>query len=180
MPENTEFTVVRDSDAEGLEVIRHSTAHVMADAVQRLFPGTKVTIGPAIEDGFYYDFDKAGGGSFTEEDLAKIEQTIGELVSKDTPFRREVVSRNDALALFERMGETFKCEIIRAIPEDSSSADRTSTAIDAPATPRARAHNTRILFFQFTATAGEAAAKVGARATSTTSMYARAGGGREP
>src|ERR1700689_3460342 len=57
----------------GLEIIRHSTAHVMADAVQRLFPGTQVTIGPAIDDGFYYDFDKAGGGTFTEDDLAKIE-----------------------------------------------------------------------------------------------------------
>ncbi|MBX3232931.1 MAG: threonine--tRNA ligase [Labilithrix sp.] len=118
IPEDTAFSVIRENDKEGLDVIRHSTAHVMADAVQRLFPGTKVTIGPAIEDGFYYDFDKAGGGSFTEEDLAKIEQTMMEVVAKDTPFRREVVSRNDALALFERMGETFKCEIIRSIPED--------------------------------------------------------------
>ena len=117
VPENAEFSVIKETDAEGLEVIRHSTAHVMADAVQRLFPGTKVTIGPAIEDGFYYDFDKAGGGSFSEEDLAKIEATIKEIVSKKTPFRREVVSRNDALSLFERMGETFKVELIKAIPE---------------------------------------------------------------
>jgi threonyl-tRNA synthetase len=117
IPENTAFEVVHESDKEGLEVIRHSTAHVMADAVQRLFPGTKVTIGPAIEDGFYYDFDKAGGGSFSDEDLAKIEQTIKEIVAKKTPFRREVVSRNDALSLFERMGETFKVELIKAIPE---------------------------------------------------------------
>ena len=117
VPENTEFTVIKENDAEGLEVIRHSTAHVMADAVQRLFPGTKVTIGPAIEDGFYYDFDKAGGGSFSDEDLAKIEATIKEIVAKHTPFRREVVSRNDALSLFERMGETFKVELIKAIPE---------------------------------------------------------------
>ena len=112
----TTFELVRKTDKDGLQVIRHSTAHVMADAVQRLFPGTKVTIGPAIEDGFYYDFDKPGGG-FTEEDLAKIEKTIREIVKSNTPFRREVVTRDQALALFEKMGETFKVEIIKSIPE---------------------------------------------------------------
>ena len=110
------FELVRATDKDGLHVIRHSTAHVMADAVQKLFPGTKVTIGPAIEDGFYYDFDKPGGG-FTEEDLAKIEKAIRDIVKSNTPFRREVVSRNEALALFEKMGETFKVEIIKSIPE---------------------------------------------------------------
>jgi threonyl-tRNA synthetase len=110
------FDVVRATDKDGLQVIRHSTAHVMADAVQKLFPGTKVTIGPAIEDGFYYDFDKPGGG-FTEEDLAKIEKTMREIVKSNTPFRREVVSRSEAIALFEKMGETFKVEIIKSIPE---------------------------------------------------------------
>jgi threonyl-tRNA synthetase len=110
------FEVVRATDKEGLNVIRHSTAHVMADAVQKLFPGTKVTIGPAIEDGFYYDFDKPGGG-FTDEDLAKIEKTMLDVIAKDSPFRREVVTREQALAMFEKMGETFKVEIIRAIPE---------------------------------------------------------------
>jgi threonyl-tRNA synthetase len=112
----TTFEVVRSSDKDGLQVIRHSTAHVMADAVQKLFPGTKVTIGPAIEDGFYYDFDKPGGG-FTEEDLAKIEKAIRDIVKSNTPFRREVVSRDAAIALFEKMGETFKVEIIKSIPE---------------------------------------------------------------
>ncbi len=110
------FEVVRATDKEGLHVIRHSTAHVMADAVQRLFPGTKVTIGPAIEDGFYYDFDKPGGG-FTEDDLAKIEKAMREIVKSNTPFRREVVSRAEAIALFEKMGETFKVEILKSIPE---------------------------------------------------------------
>lgn len=111
-----DFTVIRATDPEGLNVIRHSTAHVMADAVQKLFPGTKVTIGPAIEDGFYYDFDKPGSG-FTDEDLAKIENAMREVVKKDSPFRREVVTRDQAIALFEKLGETFKVEIIRAIPE---------------------------------------------------------------
>ncbi|MBX3192271.1 MAG: threonine--tRNA ligase [Labilithrix sp.] len=110
------FEVIRATDKDGIQVIRHSTAHVMADAVQKLFPGTKVTIGPAIEDGFYYDFDKPGGG-FTEEDLAKIEKTMREIAKSDTPFRREVVSRNEALALFEKMGESFKVQIIESIPE---------------------------------------------------------------
>jgi threonyl-tRNA synthetase len=89
----------------------------MADAVQRLFPGTKVTIGPAIEDGFYYDFDKPGG-AFTDEDLAKIEETMIGIVKKATPFRREVVSREQAIEMFAKMNETFKVEIIKAIPED--------------------------------------------------------------
>ncbi|HUJ59839.1 MAG TPA: threonine--tRNA ligase [Kofleriaceae bacterium] len=115
--EGAAFEVVRETDKDGLAVIRHSTAHVMADAVQRLFPGTKVTIGPAIEDGFYYDFAKAGGGTFSEDDLASIERVMAEVVAKDSPFRRELISRDDAIALFERMGETFKVEIIRAIPE---------------------------------------------------------------
>ena len=112
----TTFELVRKTDKDGLQVIRHSTAHVMADAVQKLFPGTKVTIGPAIEDGFYYDFAKEGGG-FTEEDLAKIEMAMREIVKSNTPFRREVTTRNEALALFEKMGETFKVEIIKSIPE---------------------------------------------------------------
>jgi len=111
------FTPIRATDKDGIQVIRHSTAHVMADAVQKLFPGTKVTIGPAIEDGFYYDFAKPGGG-FTDEDLAKIEKTMLDVIGKDSPFRREVVTREDALALFDKMGETFKVEIIRSVPAD--------------------------------------------------------------
>jgi threonyl-tRNA synthetase len=109
---------IRASDSAGLKVIRHSTAHVMADAVQRLFPGTKVTIGPAIEDGFYYDFDKAGGGTFSDDDLGKIERTMLDIIKRDTPFVREVVTRDQAIEQFSKMGETFKVEIIHAIPAD--------------------------------------------------------------
>jgi threonyl-tRNA synthetase len=112
----SELTPIRSTDKDGLAVIRHSTAHVMADAVQRLFPGTKVTIGPAIEDGFYYDFDKPGG-AFTEEDLGRIEQAMLEVIKKDSPFRRTVVARDEARRMFAAMGESYKLEIIDAIPE---------------------------------------------------------------
>jgi len=110
------MTPIVASEPDGLFVVRHSTAHVMADAVQRLFPGTKVTIGPAIEDGFYYDFDKPGSG-FTEEDLGKIEKEMFSIINKNTPFRREVTTRDEALKLFKSMGETFKLEIIQSVPD---------------------------------------------------------------
>ncbi|RYE79126.1 MAG: threonine--tRNA ligase [Myxococcales bacterium] len=113
---STTVTPLRSSDPEGLRVLRHSAAHVMADAVQKLFPGTKVTIGPAIEDGFYYDFARPEG-AFSEDDLKKIEKAVAAIIKSDTPFRRETVSREDAIALFEKLGETFKVEIIKAIPE---------------------------------------------------------------
>ncbi|MCA9588289.1 MAG: threonine--tRNA ligase [Myxococcales bacterium] len=109
-------TPITVTDPRGLAIIRHSTAHVMADAVQRLFPGTKVTIGPAIEDGFYYDFDRVDG-NFTDDDLAKIEKAMRDLIKNPSPFKREVVTREQALEMFEKMGESFKVEIIRAIPE---------------------------------------------------------------
>ena len=112
----SEVAPVKATDPRGLDVIRHSTAHVMADAVQRLFPGTKVTIGPAIEDGFYYDFDKPGA-AFTEEDLATIEKTMAEIVAKATPFRREATTRAKAIEDFGKMNETFKVQIIESIPE---------------------------------------------------------------
>lgn len=98
---------------EGLELIRHDAAHLVADAVQRLFPGTQVTIGPAIEEGFYYDF--AREQPFTPEDLEKIEQLANEIVKADLPFRREEISMPDAIALFEKMGEKFKVEIVNDI-----------------------------------------------------------------
>jgi threonyl-tRNA synthetase len=113
----TPLTPILDTDKDAVGVIRHSTAHVMADAVQRLFPGTHVTIGPAIEDGFYYDFEKQGPG-FTDDDLRKIEKVMNGIVRKNSPFRREVVARDEAIGMFERMGEHFKVEIIRAIPKD--------------------------------------------------------------
>ena len=113
--ETTTVEPVRSSDADGLRVVRHSAAHVMADAVQRLFPGTKVTIGPATAAGFYYDFEKPSG-PFTDEDLARIEARMREIIAGNHAFRRSVVTREEAHALFAKMGETYKREIIDAIP----------------------------------------------------------------
>ncbi|HEY1551803.1 MAG TPA: threonine--tRNA ligase [Kofleriaceae bacterium] len=101
-----------------LETIRHSAAHVMAKAVQRLFPGTKVTIGPHIENGFYYDFDRKE--PFTEDDLALIEAEMKKIVDANEPFIRHEISRNDAIAMFDKMGETYKVELINSFPPDST------------------------------------------------------------
>jgi threonyl-tRNA synthetase len=101
--------------AEGAEVLRHSAAHMMAEAVQDLFPGTKVTIGPAIENGFYYDFDVER--PFSPEDFEKIETRMRETIAKDAPFVRREVSRDEAASLFASKGETYKVEIIGDLPE---------------------------------------------------------------
>ncbi len=100
-----------------LETIRHSAAHVMAKAVQRLFPGTKVTIGPSIETGFYYDFDRAE--PFTEADLAKIEVEMQHIVDANEPFVRHEVARDAARAMFAKLGETYKLELIDSFPPDA-------------------------------------------------------------
>ncbi len=103
-------------DPEGLEVIRHDTAHIMAMAVQELFPGTQVTIGPVIENGFYYDF--ARKEPFTEDDLEKIEKRMSEIIDKDVKTKREVWKRDKAISHFKKIGEKYKAEIIESIPEN--------------------------------------------------------------
>ena len=108
------LAIITERDPEGLDVIRHSCAHLMAQAVQRLFPEAQVTIGPVIEDGFFYDF--AYQRAFTPEDLEQIEKVMGEIVKENLPVSREVMSRDDAIAMFETMGEKYKVEIIRDIP----------------------------------------------------------------
>ncbi|SFL02952.1 threonine--tRNA ligase [Falsiroseomonas stagni] len=105
---------VTRKDPEALDLIRHDTAHVLAEAVQELFPGTQVTIGPSIENGFYYDFSR--NQPFTTEDFAAIEAKMREIVARNAPFRRQEVSREDAIALFESKGERFKVELIRDLP----------------------------------------------------------------
>jgi len=108
--------IFTSKDKEGLETIRHDTAHILAMAVQELFPGTQVTIGPVIEDGFYYDF--ARKEPFTSDDLDKIEKKMKEIVDRDEKTYREVWKRNDSIEHFKNKGEIYKAEIIKSIPED--------------------------------------------------------------
>ena len=108
--------IVTDKDPEGLDVIRHSTAHLLAYAVKELFPDAQVTIGPVIEDGFYYDFSFKR--PFTPEDLAAIEGKMAELAKKDEPVTRKLMPRDDAVAYFKSLGEHYKAEIIASIPSN--------------------------------------------------------------
>ena len=110
---DTKLEVVTAKQPEALETIRHDAAHIVADAVQRLFPGTQVTIGPSIENGFYYDFDR--GQPFTEAELQQIEDLANKIVAEDLPFQRHEVSVDEAIKLFDGKGEKFKVEIIHDI-----------------------------------------------------------------
>jgi len=115
---DAQLAILTRDDEEALELIRHDAAHVMAEAVQALYPDTQVTIGPSIEHGFYYDF--ARDEPFTPDDLEKIEAKMREIVKVDAPFEREVWDRNEAIAHFEDMGEKFKAELIRDLPESET------------------------------------------------------------
>ncbi|HEY4373757.1 MAG TPA: threonine--tRNA ligase [Burkholderiales bacterium] len=110
------LSIVTDKDADGLDMIRHSTAHLLAYAVKELFPDAQVTIGPVIENGFFYDFSYKR--PFTPEDLAAIEKKMGELAKKDEKVTREVMGRDEAVKFFLNMGEKYKAEIIASIPAD--------------------------------------------------------------
>ena len=113
--DDASLAIITDRDDAGLEIIRHSTAHLLAMATQELFPGVQVTIGPVIEDGFYYDF--ATGHKFTPEDLEKIEQRMADIAARDLPVERVVTSREKAIELFRNMGENYKVQIIQDLPE---------------------------------------------------------------
>ena len=106
--------VITGDHPEALELLRHDAAHVMAEAVKELYPETQVTIGPTIENGFYYDF--AREQPFTPEDLVRIEERMREIVARDEPIEREVWARDDAIRYFEAKGERYKAEIIAGIP----------------------------------------------------------------
>lgn len=114
--EDAKVAIVTARDVDGLEVIRHSTAHLLAQAVKQLFPDAQVTIGPVIEDGFYYDF--AYKRPFTPEDLAAIEARMAELAKEDLPVSRGVMPRDDAVDYFRNLGEAYKAEIIASIPQN--------------------------------------------------------------
>jgi len=113
--DDAEVAIVTDRDPEGVELIRHSTAHLMAQAVKQLFPEAQVTIGPTIENGFYYDFAYERG--FTPEDLEKIEKRMKELAKQDLPVERSEMDRDEAVEYFRNMGEEYKAEIIESIPQ---------------------------------------------------------------
>ena len=113
---NSKVRIITSKDKEGLEVIRHDAAHIMAMAVQELYPGTQVTIGPVIENGFYYDF--ARKEPFTSEDLKKIEKKMSEIIDRDVKTRREVWERDVAIKHFKKIGEKYKAEIIESIPKN--------------------------------------------------------------
>ncbi len=113
---NADLAIITEKDADGLSIIRHSTAHLLAYAVKELFPEAQVTIGPEIENGFYYDF--AYKRPFTPEDLVAIEKKMQELAKKDIPVERYELSRDDAVAYFKGIGEAYKAEIIASIPAD--------------------------------------------------------------
>src|ERR1041385_473697 len=108
-----DLAIVTPKSPEGLDILRHSTSHLMAQAVQELFPGAQVTIGPVIENGFYYDFSYKR--PFTPEDLGAIEKRMAEIVKKDLPVERKIMSRDEAVRFFQSIGEKYKAEIIAAL-----------------------------------------------------------------
>ena len=108
--------IITERDAEGIEVIRHSCAHLMAQAVKELYPNAQVTIGPVIDDGFYYDYFYEPG--FTPDDLAKIEQKMEELIKNDIKITRSIKTRNEAIEFFRNINEEYKAQIIESIPEN--------------------------------------------------------------
>ena len=116
--QDADLEIITPRSPEALELLRHDAAHVMAEAVQELWPDTQVTIGPAIENGFYYDF--ARDTNFTPEDLEKIEEKMREIVARDEPITREVWDRDEAIAWFRDHGEHYKAEIIADLPEDET------------------------------------------------------------
>ena len=115
--EDCELTFLTFEDEDGRGAFRHTAAHILAQAVKRLFPETKLAIGPSIADGFYYDFDRDGG--FTPEDLEKIEAEMKKIVKEDLKLERFTLSREEAVKLMNELGEPYKVELIEALPEDA-------------------------------------------------------------
>ncbi len=112
---NSKVRIITSKDKEGLEVLRHDTAHILAMSVQELFPGTQVTIGPVIDNGFYYDFSRKK--PFTSDDLKEIEKKMNEIIDRNIKTKREVWKREEAIDHFKKIGEKYKAEIIKSIPK---------------------------------------------------------------
>src|SRR3989442_6243065 len=149
---DAEVAIVTERDREGVEILRHSTAHLLAYAVKQLFPDAQVTIGPVIENGFYYDFSY--NRPFTPEDLAAIEKRMAELAKKDFPVRREVWPRDKAVEYFKSIGEHYKAEIIASIPaEEEVSLYREGDFVDLCRGPHVPSTG-RLKVFKLTKVAG--------------------------
>ncbi|NQY51398.1 MAG: threonine--tRNA ligase [Piscirickettsiaceae bacterium] len=116
--QDSNVAIITSEDSDGLSIIRHSTSHMMAQAVKRLFPKVKITIGPVVDNGFYYDFSYTEG--FTKDDLINIEECMAQLVREDIPIVREEISREIAIRKFHDLGETYKVEILKGFPEDET------------------------------------------------------------
>ena len=113
--QDAKIRIITRKDNEALDIIRHDCAHVMAQAVQELFPGTQVTIGPNIENGFFYDFYREE--PFTPDDFARIEKKMAEIIARNEPFKRMVYDRDEAIQFFKKKGEDFKVELIQDLPK---------------------------------------------------------------
>lgn len=153
MPLEDDLTVALiDLDCkEGLRIYRHSTSHIMAQAVKELYPKVRVTIGPAIEDGFYYDFDSEG--TFTPDDLQKIEAKMEEIIARNEPFKRMIISKQEAINLFQEKNEPYKVELLAEIPDEQISIYQNGSFIDLCRGPHVPATG-MIRAFKLTAIAG--------------------------
>ena len=138
IPDGSTVSVVTAESDAGRNVIRHSTAHVLAQAVLRLWPGAYFAIGPVIEDGFYYDFELPGGAHFSDDDLGRIEATMREIMKEDQPFVRHEHSIQEGLSLFE--DQPFKREIIEAVGVGANEIDAAPGDESAPRSPRTGTH----------------------------------------
>ncbi len=145
------YELIKSDSQEGIEILRHSASHLMAAAVKELFRGAKVGIGPAIENGFYYDFDVEG--TFSPEDLEKIEEKMKDLASKKIPFEKVIVKKEEAKKLFEELGEKYKVELIEEIKDDTVSLYRTGEFVDLCRGPHVP-HTGYIKAFKLLSTAG--------------------------
>ena len=149
---DADINIITGDSADGHEVLLHSTAHLMAQAVKELFPNARVTIGPAIENRFYYDFDVEN--PFTDEDLASIEEKMRELAQNNYPVKRKVFSKDEAIDLFKSMDENYKVEIIQEIsPEETLSAYQQDNFIDLCRGPHVPATG-RIKYFKILNSSG--------------------------
>ena len=136
LPDGAEVSIITADSEAGRHVLRHSTAHVMAQAVTQLFPGAKFSIGPAIADGFYYDFELPGGRTFSETDLADIEARMRDIIKADQPFVRDELPAVEALKVFA--DQPYKCEIIERVSSGAADSDDAGEIPSAPIAPGTR------------------------------------------